>query len=153
MQTLRYGENPQKAAFYSDGSKRPGVATARMVQGKELSYNNIGDTESAYECVAEFARSAIVVVKHANPCGVAVDPDQFKAYQKAYACDPVSIFGGIVALNRTLEAKVAAELVKLFLEVVIAPDATPEALAILATRRTCACCWPAPCPIRPRPPA
>ena len=136
VQTLRYGENPhQKAAFYSDGSKRPGVATARMVQGKELSYNNIGDTESAYECVAEFAESAIVVVKHANPCGVAVDPDQFKAYQKAYACDPVSIFGGIVALNRTLEAKVAAELVKLFLEVVIAPDATPEALAILATRK------------------
>ena len=136
VQTLRYGENPhQKAAFYSDGSKRPGVATARMVQGKELSYNNIGDTESAYECVAEFAESAIVVVKHANPCGVAVDPDQFTAYQKAYACDPVSIFGGIVAVNRTLEAKVAAELVKLFLEVVIAPDATPEALAILATKK------------------
>ncbi len=136
VQTLRYGENPhQKAAFYSDGSKRPGVATARMIQGKELSYNNIGDTEAAYECVAEFAESAIVVVKHANPCGVAVDPDQFKAYQKAYACDPVSIFGGIVAVNRTLEAKVAAELVKLFLEVVIAPDATPEALAILATKK------------------
>jgi len=136
VQTLRYGENPhQKAAFYSDGSKRPGVATARMVQGKELSYNNIGDTESAYECVAEFAESAIVVVKHANPCGVAVDPDQIKAYQKAYDCDPVSIFGGIVAVNRTLEAKVAAELVKLFLEVVIAPDATPEALAILATKK------------------
>ena len=136
VQTLRYGENPhQKAAFYSDGSKRPGVATARMIQGKELSYNNIGDTESAYECVAEFAESAIVVVKHANPCGVAVDADQFTAYQKAYACDPVSIFGGIVAVNRTLEAKVAAELVKLFLEVVIAPDATPEALAILATKK------------------
>ncbi len=136
VQTLRYGENPhQKAAFYSDGSKRPGVATARMVQGKELSYNNIGDTESAYECVAEFSESAIVVVKHANPCGVAVDKDQYAAYLKAYACDPVSIFGGIVAVNRTLEARTAAELAKLFLEVVIAPDATPEALAILATRK------------------
>ncbi len=136
VQTLRYGENPhQQAAFYSDGSKRPGVATARMVQGKELSYNNIGDTEAAYECVAEFSESAIVVVKHANPCGVAVDKDQYAAYLKAYACDPVSIFGGIVAVNRTLEAKTAADLAKLFLEVVIAPDATPEALAILATRK------------------
>ncbi len=136
VQTLRYGENPhQKAAFYSDGSKRPGVATARIVQGKELSYNNIGDTEAAYECVAEFKEPAVVVIKHANPCGVAVARDQYDAYLKAYACDPVSIFGGIVAVNTTLEAKTAEALSKLFLEVVIAPDATPEALAILATKR------------------
>jgi phosphoribosylaminoimidazolecarboxamide formyltransferase/IMP cyclohydrolase len=136
VQTLRYGENPhQQAAFYSDGSKRPGIATARMVQGKELSYNNIGDTEAAYECVAEFSQPAVVVVKHANPCGVAIDQDQYSAYLKAYACDPVSIFGGIVAVNTTLEAKTAEDLSKLFLEVVIAPDATPEALAILAKRK------------------
>jgi phosphoribosylaminoimidazolecarboxamide formyltransferase/IMP cyclohydrolase len=136
VQTLRYGENPhQQAAFYSDGSKRPGVATARIVQGKELSYNNIGDTEAAYECVAEFKDPAVVVIKHANPCGVAVAKDQFSAYQRAYQCDPVSIFGGIVALNTTLEAKTAEELATLFLEVVIAPDATKEALEIFARRR------------------
>ena len=136
VQVLRYGENPhQQAAFYSDGSKRPGVATARIVQGKELSYNNIGDTEAAYECVAEFKEPAVVVVKHANPCGVAVAKNQFDAYLKAYACDPVSIFGGIVAVNTTLEARTAEELAKLFLEVVIAPDATPEALAVFAKKK------------------
>ena len=136
VQTLRYGENPhQKAAFYSDGSKRPGVATARMVQGKELSYNNIGDTEAAYECVAEFSEPTVVVVKHANPCGVAIGVDQYSAYLKAYACDPISIYGGIVALNRTLEAATATDLAKRFLEVVIAPDATPEALEILARKK------------------
>jgi phosphoribosylaminoimidazolecarboxamide formyltransferase / IMP cyclohydrolase len=136
VQTLRYGENPhQQAAFYSDGSNRPGVATARIVQGKELSYNNIGDTEAAYECVAEFKEPAVVVVKHANPCGVAVARDQYSAYLKAYACDPVSIFGGIVAVNTTLEARTAEDLAKLFLEVVIAPDATPEALEIFARRK------------------
>src|ERR1700704_4506667 len=135
-QTLRYGENPhQQAAFYSDGSQRPGIATARMVQGKELSYNNIGDTEAAYECVAEFSGPAVVVVKHANPCGVAMAADQYSAYLKAYACDPVSIFGGIVAVNTMLEAKTAEDLSKLFLEVVIAPDATAEALAVLAKRK------------------
>jgi phosphoribosylaminoimidazolecarboxamide formyltransferase/IMP cyclohydrolase len=136
VQILRYGENPhQQAAFYSDGSRRPGIATARVVQGRELSYNNIGDTEAAYECVAEFKQPAVVVVKHANPCGVAIAGDQFSAYQKAYACDPVSIFGGIVAVNTTLEARTAEELTKLFLEVVIAPDATDDALAALAKRR------------------
>jgi len=136
VQVLRYGENPhQQAAFYSDGSRRPGVATARIVQGKELSYNNIGDTEAAYECVAEFKEPAVVVVKHANPCGVAVAKNQYDAYLKAYACDPVSIFGGIVAVNTTLEARTAEDLSKLFLEVVIAPDATPEALAIFARRK------------------
>jgi len=135
-QTLRYGENPhQQAAFYADGSERPGVATARMVQGKELSYNNINDTEAAYECVAEFSEAAVVVIKHANPSGVAVAKDQYSAYLKAYACDPVSIYGGIVAVNRTLEAVTATDLAKRFLEVIIAPDATPEALEILARRK------------------
>ena len=129
MQILRYGENPhQQAAFYADGSKRPGVATARQVQGKELSYNNINDTDAAYECVAEFSEPAVVVIKHANPSGVAIGSDQYSAYLKAYACDPVSIYGGIVAVNRTLEAVTATDLAKRFLEVIIAPDATPEAL-------------------------
>jgi phosphoribosylaminoimidazolecarboxamide formyltransferase/IMP cyclohydrolase len=136
LQTLRYGENPhQQAAFYSDGSKRPGVATARQVQGKELSYNNINDTDAAYECVAEFSEPAVVVIKHANPSGVAVAADQYGAYLKAYACDPVSIYGGIVAVNRTLGAATATDLAKRFLEVIIAPDATPEALEILARRK------------------
>jgi phosphoribosylaminoimidazolecarboxamide formyltransferase/IMP cyclohydrolase len=135
VQILRYGENPhQQAAFYSDGSKRPGVATARIVQGKELSYNNISDTEAAYECVAEFEEPAVVVVKHANPCGVAIGTDQYSAYLKAYACDPVSIYGGIVAVNTTLDARTAEDLNKRFLEVVIAPDASQEALAVLAKR-------------------
>jgi phosphoribosylaminoimidazolecarboxamide formyltransferase/IMP cyclohydrolase len=136
VQVLRYGENPhQKAAFYADGSKRPGVATARQVQGKELSYNNINDTEAAYECVAEFSEPAVVVIKHANPSGVAIAADQYSAYLKAYACDPVSIYGGIVAVNRTLEAQTATELGKRFLEVIIAPDATAEALEVLTRRK------------------
>ena len=136
VQILRYGENPhQQAAFYSDGSKRPGVATARQVQGKELSYNNINDTDAAYECVAEFAEPAVVVIKHANPSGVAIGADQYSAYLKAYACDPVSIYGGIVALNRTLEAQTATDLAKRFLEVIIAPDISPDALEILARRK------------------
>jgi phosphoribosylaminoimidazolecarboxamide formyltransferase/IMP cyclohydrolase len=136
VQALRYGENPhQKAAFYADGSRRPGVATAHQVQGKALSYNNINDTDAAYECVAEFSEPAVVVIKHANPCGVAIGPDQYSAYLKAYACDPVSIYGGIVAVNRTLEAETATDLAKRFLEVIIAPDATAEALEILARRK------------------
>ena len=118
-----------------DGSKRPGVATARQLQGKELSYNNINDTDAAYECVAEFSEPAVVVIKHANPSGVAIAADQYSAYLKAYACDPVSIYGGIVAVNRTLEAVTATDLAKRFLEVIIAPDATPEALEILARRK------------------
>ena len=136
VQVLRYGENPhQQAAFYADGSKRPGVATARQVQGKELSYNNINDTDAAYECVAEFSEPAVVVIKHANPCGVAIGRDQYSAYLKAYECDPVSIYGGIVALNRRLEAQTATDLAKRFLEVIIAPDVSAEALEILARRK------------------
>ena len=111
------------------------MATARQIQGKELSYNNINDTDAAYECVAEFTEPAVVVIKHANPSGVAIAADQYSAYLKAYACDPVSIYGGIVAVNRTLEAVTATDLAKRFLEVIIAPDATPEALEILARRK------------------
>ncbi|HKU96237.1 MAG TPA: bifunctional phosphoribosylaminoimidazolecarboxamide formyltransferase/IMP cyclohydrolase [Vineibacter sp.] len=136
VQSLRYGENPhQRAAFYSDGSQRPGVATAKVVQGKELSYNNLGDTEAAYEAVAEFDQPAVVIVKHANPCGVAVGPDLKTAYLRAFQCDPVSPFGGIVAMNRPLDAPLADELAKIFLEVIIAPDATEEARAIIGKRK------------------
>src|SRR5258708_40210068 len=106
-----------------------------MVQGKELSYNNIGDTEAAYECVAEFSEPAVVVVKHANPCGVARAADQYSAYLKAYACDPVSIYGGIVAVNTRLEAHTATDIAKRFLAGVIPPGPTPEAPATLARRK------------------
>lgn len=113
-QSLRYGENPhQSAAFYRlPGTLRPGIATARQVQGKELSYNNLNDTDAAYECVAEFdpARTAAVaIIKHANPCGVAEGPDLLAAYEQALACDPTSAFGGIVALNRPLDAEAAKD--------------------------------------------
>lgn len=137
-QNLRYGENPhQKAAFYSDGSNRPGVATAKQIQGKELSYNNINDTDAAFELVAEFDRQkpCVAIIKHANPCGVAQRQDQLAAYKAALACDPVSAFGGIVALNSCLNAQTAAEICKVFTEVVIAPTADEDALAILAKKK------------------
>ena len=137
--SLRYGENPhQSAAFYLDGSQRPGVATARQVQGKELSYNNINDTDAAFELVAEFdaARTAAVaIIKHANPCGVAEGASILDAYERALACDPVSAFGGIVALNRRLDAASAAEIVKVFTEVIIAPEADDEAIALVAAKK------------------
>jgi phosphoribosylaminoimidazolecarboxamide formyltransferase/IMP cyclohydrolase len=139
IQALRYGENPhQTAAFYRTPDKRPGVATARQLQGKELSYNNINDTDAAYECLAEFdaARTAAcVIVKHANPCGVAEGTDLVSAYRKALACDSTSAFGGIIALNRTLDADAARAIIEIFTEVIIAPDATDEAIAIVAARR------------------
>ena len=139
IQPLRYGENPhQSAAFYRTPDSRPGVATARQLQGKELSYNNINDTDAAYECLAEFdaARTAAcVIVKHANPCGVAESADLVDAYRKALACDSTSAFGGIVALNRTLDAEAARAITEIFTEVIIAPDATEEAIAIVAARR------------------
>ncbi len=134
-QILRYGENPhQAAAFYITGT-RPGVATARQVQGKELSYNNINDTDAAYECVAEFDEPAVVIVKHANPCGVALGTGLADAWPRALACDPVSAFGGIIAVNRTLDAAVAEKMADLFSEVIIAPDAEPEAVKILAKKK------------------
>ncbi len=137
-QVMRYGENPhQDAAFYTNGDGRPGVASARQVQGKQLSYNNINDTDAAFELVAEFdpATPAVAIIKHANPCGVAAGATLTDAYAKALACDPVSAFGGIVAMNRTLDAKAAEEIVKIFTEVIIAPDATDEAIAIVAAKK------------------
>jgi len=138
-QVMRYGENPhQQAGFYLTGEKRPGVATAHQVQGKQLSYNNINDTDAAFELVSEFdpARTAAVaIIKHANPCGVAEGATIAEAYRKALACDPVSAFGGIVALNRTLDAEAAEEIAKIFTEVIIAPDATEEAQAIIAQKK------------------
>jgi phosphoribosylaminoimidazolecarboxamide formyltransferase / IMP cyclohydrolase len=137
-QPLRYGENPhQRAAFYTDGSHRAGVATARQWQGKELSYNNINDTDAAFELVAEFVGGApaCAIIKHANPCGVARASSLTEAYIRAYQCDQTSAFGGIVALNQTLDAATAEEIVKIFTEVVIAPDATEEARAIFAGKK------------------
>jgi phosphoribosylaminoimidazolecarboxamide formyltransferase / IMP cyclohydrolase len=139
IQALRYGENPhQTAAFYRTPDRRAGVATARQLQGRELSYNNINDTDAAYECIAEFdalRTAACVIVKHANPCGVAEGTDLLDAYRKALACDSTSAFGGIVALNRTLDAEAARAIIEIFTEVIIAPDASEEAVAIVATRR------------------
>ncbi|MBF9029572.1 bifunctional phosphoribosylaminoimidazolecarboxamide formyltransferase/IMP cyclohydrolase [Rhodobacterales bacterium HKCCE3408] len=137
-QSLRYGENPhQSAAFYKDGSARPGVATAEQVQGKELSYNNINDTDAAFELVAEFAASdgpACAIIKHANPCGVGRGETMREAYRKAYDCDRVSAFGGIVALNQTLDAETAEAITETFTEVVIAPDAEAGAREVFAAK-------------------
>ena len=133
----RYGENPHQAgALYRTDEKRPGVASARQVQGKELSYNNYGDTDAAFELVAEFGPPAVAIIKHANPCGAAVAASLREAWDKALACDPVSAFGGIVALNRPLDAATAEAIAPIFVEVVIAPDAEPAACEILARRST-----------------
>ncbi len=135
LQVLRYGENPhQHAALYRTGD-RPGVAQARQMQGKALSYNNINDTDAAFECVAEFEAPAIVIVKHANPCGVAVAADLAGAWDAALRCDPVSAFGGIVAANRPLDEDAAERIAAIFTEVIIAPDASPAALAVLARKK------------------
>ena len=137
-QELRYGENPhQLAAFYRLAEPRPGVATARQLQGKELSYNNINDTDAALECVAEFGAEApaCVIVKHANPCGVALGTDLADAYRKALRCDPVSAFGGIIAVNRKLDREAAQAISGIFTEVVVAPDADDEAIAVFAAKK------------------
>ena len=138
-QSLRYGENPhQKAAFYTDGSERPGVATVCQVQGKALSYNNINDTDAAFELVSEFdpsERAACAIIKHANPCGVALAGTLFDAYKAAFDCDQISAFGGIVALNRRLDVETAREIAGIFTEVVIAPDADPDAVAVFAEKK------------------
>jgi len=134
-QTLRYGENPhQQAAFYTNGT-RPGIATATQVQGKELSYNNLNDTDAAFECVAEFDSPAVVIVKHANPCGVATAATPAEAWDLALRCDPVSAFGGIVALNRPLDAASAERIAAIFTEVIIAPEADADARAILSRKK------------------
>ena len=136
---LRYGENPQqRAALYLSAEARPGVATARQIQGKELSYNNINDTDAAYELVAEFDAEespAVAIIKHANPCGVATGESLLEAYEKALNSDPVSAFGGVVALNRKIDAASARKIVEIFTEVIIAPEADDEALAILAGKK------------------
>jgi phosphoribosylaminoimidazolecarboxamide formyltransferase / IMP cyclohydrolase len=139
IETLRYGENPhQSAAFYRLPRPGPGIADARQVQGKQLSYNNVADTDAALELVAEFdpaERAAVAIIKHANPCGVAQARTLGEAYRLALRCDPVSAYGGIVALNRALDAETALEIVKIFTEVIIAPEADEEAIAIIADKQ------------------
>lgn len=135
---MRYGENPHQAAgFYVTGENRPGVSTAALLQGKQLSYNNINDTDAAYELVAEFRPEqgpACAIIKHANPCGVATGPSLAEAYRRALACDSTSAFGGIIALNGELDAETAKEIVKLFTEVIIAPSVSDEARGIIAAK-------------------
>ncbi|THH36749.1 bifunctional phosphoribosylaminoimidazolecarboxamide formyltransferase/IMP cyclohydrolase [Aliishimia ponticola] len=139
VQELRYGENPHQAAsFYADGSGRAGVATAQQHQGKELSYNNINDTDAAFELVSEFAPKdgpACVIIKHANPCGVATGSTVKEAYQKAFDCDRTSAFGGIVALNQPLDEETAKEITGIFTEVVIAPGASDAAKEVFAAKK------------------
>ncbi len=138
-QSMLYGENPhQSAAFYAFANPRCGVATARQLQGRALGYNNINDTDAAFELVAEFdpgVSAAVAIIKHANPCGVALGPDLKTAYLRALQCDPISAFGGIVALNRRLDGRAAREIVKIVTDVVIAPDADEEAIALFARRK------------------
>ncbi|MBS0587735.1 MAG: bifunctional phosphoribosylaminoimidazolecarboxamide formyltransferase/IMP cyclohydrolase [Proteobacteria bacterium] len=135
-QPLRYGENPhQKAAFYRDETNTPGsLASYRQLQGKELSYNNIADTDAAWECVKTFDNPACVIVKHANPCGIAIAETVLRAYQLAFATDPVSAFGGIIAFNRAVDKDTADAVLKQFVEVIIAPEITPEAQQLLAQK-------------------
>lgn len=139
VEKLRYGENPhQIAGSYKGGEPRAGVLNARQLQGKELSYNNLNDTDAAYECVAEFdpkRSAAVVIVKHANPCGVAEGDSLLDAYQKALTCDPVSAFGGIIATNRPLDADAAKAMVEIFTEVIIAPGASEEAIKIIGAKK------------------
>jgi phosphoribosylaminoimidazolecarboxamide formyltransferase/IMP cyclohydrolase len=134
---LRYGENPhQRAAFYSDpGARGPGIANGEQIQGKELSFNNIADADTALECVRQFEHPACVIVKHANPCGVAVSPDIATAYARAYRTDPTSAFGGIIAFNRPLDRATAEAIVRQqFVEVIVAPGIEPGARELLAGR-------------------
>ena len=136
LQDLRYGENPhQQAAFYRDLHPAPGsLVSASQLQGKELSYNNIADADAAWECVKNFTEPACVIVKHANPCGVAVAADPLQAYNKAFQTDPTSAFGGIIAFNRTLDADAAEAVARQFVEVLIAPGFTAQALEALKAK-------------------
>ena len=135
-QVLRYGENPhQQAAFYTGGAPRIGIATATQVQGKELSFNNLNDTDAAFELVSEFTEPAVAIIKHANPCGVAQGKDVADAYARALRCDPVSAFGGIIAVNRTLDAATTEQISRILTEVIIAPDADDEAKELLAKKK------------------
>src|SRR5215469_7265888 len=135
VEVTRYGENPHQAgAFYRTDDKRPGIATAKLLQGKEMSYNNYADTEAAFELVVEFTEPAVVIVKHANPCGVAKGTSLAAAWERALACDPVSAFGGIVAVNQRLDAVTAEAIGKIFVEVIIAPEIDDAAAALLARK-------------------
>jgi len=138
-EVLRYGENPhQRAGFYRTLDPRPGVGNSRLLQGKALSYNNIGDADAALELVAEFdpaGPAAVAIIKHANPCGVGTGASNAEAYARALRCDPASAFGGVVALNRRLDAALATELVKIFTEAIVAPGVDDEALAILGAKK------------------
>jgi phosphoribosylaminoimidazolecarboxamide formyltransferase/IMP cyclohydrolase len=137
-QTLRYGENPhQSAAFYTDGSRHPGLATATQHQGKELSYNNINDTDAAFELISEFAGRgpACAIIKHANPCGVATGATLAEAYTRAFDCDRTSAFGGIIALNQPLDGATAEAISGIFTEVVIAPGADADAISIFSQKK------------------
>ncbi|PPR63866.1 MAG: Bifunctional purine biosynthesis protein PurH [Alphaproteobacteria bacterium MarineAlpha4_Bin2] len=136
QQKLRYGENPhQTAAFYTSSELRPGVSTSDQIQGKALSYNNLNDTDAAYELVAEFDTPACAIIKHANPCGVALGETLEEALKKAVACDPVSAFGGIIALNRSLDTNMVKALGELFVEVIVAPEADENAIELLSKRK------------------
>ena len=144
-EVLRYGENPhQAAAFYIGNEARPGIATASQVQGKALSYNNLNDTDAAYELVAEFDTQrngpAVAIVKHANPCGVALGGTLAEAYRKALACDPVSAFGGIIALNGILDAETAEAISEIFTEAIVAPGADDAAKQVIAKKENLRCC-------------
>ena len=150
-QSMRYGENPhQNAAFYTEsGLGDASVATAIQLQGKALSYNNIADTDAALECVKQFDQPACVIVKHANPCGVAINDDIYEAYQRAFSTDPESAFGGIIAFNRKLDAKTAKAIIdRQFVEVIIAPEVDEDANAIIASKENvrllCSGIWSAP---------
>jgi phosphoribosylaminoimidazolecarboxamide formyltransferase/IMP cyclohydrolase len=134
-QTLRYGENPHQAAGFYVNAVRPGVATARQVQGKELSYNNLNDTDAAFECVAEFDAPTVAIIKHATPCGVASAASLAEAWDLAFRCDPVSPFGGIVAVNRRLDVAAAEKIAAILTEVIIAPDADAAAITAVARRK------------------
>ncbi len=135
-QRLRYGENPhQRAAFYVTDPRRPGLATAEQIQGKELSFNNLNDTDAALDLVSEFSSAAVAILKHANPCGVALGETHLDAWQRALACDPVSAFGGIVAVNGTISGDLAEALAEIFLEVVIAPDADADARLVFGAKK------------------
>ena len=139
VSTMRYGENPhQKAALYATPEVRPGVTTAQQIQGKQLSYNNINDTDAAFELASEFdpkVCAAVAIIKHANPCGVATGSDLASAYRDALSCDPTSAFGGIIAMNRELDEEAAKAMVEIFTEVIIAPEATEGARAVLAAKK------------------
>ena len=136
QEKLRYGENPhQQGAFYNTDKARFGVSTAKQIQGKELSYNNFNDTDAAFELVSEFQSPAVAIIKHANPCGVAETKSVLSAYKKALSCDPISAFGGVIAVNQPLDSKTAKEIIKLFTEVIIAPKISAEAKKIFKRKK------------------